>query len=105
MSGTRCLTCGQRPLLATRSNKLVEFTLSDELRHVARDGGGVQVKESPVLVLVLVWIPSRTERGAGRGPAASPSGVIESGLLIRSEEHTSELQSLMRISYSVFCLK
>src|SRR3546814_12014600 len=27
------------------------------------------------------------------------------GLLSRSEEHTSELQSLMRISYAVFCLK
>src|SRR3546814_7289367 len=27
------------------------------------------------------------------------------GLLERSEEHTSELQSLMRISYAVFCLK
>src|SRR3546814_4714491 len=27
------------------------------------------------------------------------------GCLIRSEEHTSELQSLMRISYAVFCLK
>src|SRR3546814_2694283 len=27
------------------------------------------------------------------------------GLQIRSEEHTSELQSLMRISYAVFCLK
>src|SRR3546814_3487092 len=27
------------------------------------------------------------------------------GLPIRSEEHTSELQSLMRISYAVFCLK
>src|SRR3546814_7709327 len=27
------------------------------------------------------------------------------GLLIRSEEQTSELQSLMRISYAVFCLK
>src|SRR3546814_1801540 len=27
------------------------------------------------------------------------------GLLTRSEEHTSELQSLMRISYAVFCLK
>src|SRR3546814_2890612 len=27
------------------------------------------------------------------------------GLLGRSEEHTSELQSLMRISYAVFCLK
>src|SRR3546814_6618735 len=28
-----------------------------------------------------------------------------SRVLIRSEEHTSELQSLMRISYAVFCLK
>src|SRR3546814_5755843 len=26
-------------------------------------------------------------------------------LIVRSEEHTSELQSLMRISYAVFCLK
>src|SRR3546814_7250764 len=31
-----------------------------------------------------------------------PLGV---GLAVRSEEHTSELQSLMRISYAVFCLK
>src|SRR3546814_4933789 len=28
-----------------------------------------------------------------------------SGAVVRSEEHTSELQSLMRISYAVFCLK
>src|SRR3546814_4894471 len=28
-----------------------------------------------------------------------------SGIALRSEEHTSELQSLMRISYAVFCLK
>src|SRR3546814_4110832 len=28
-----------------------------------------------------------------------------SGIGVRSEEHTSELQSLMRISYAVFCLK
>src|SRR3546814_3967240 len=27
------------------------------------------------------------------------------GVIFRSEEHTSELQSLMRISYAVFCLK
>src|SRR3546814_10073693 len=27
------------------------------------------------------------------------------GIIFRSEEHTSELQSLMRISYAVFCLK
>src|SRR3546814_5437917 len=40
---------------------------------------------------------------AGRG---SPSQVSDGGRsLRRSEEHTSELQSLMRISYAVFCLK
>src|SRR3546814_4917834 len=31
--------------------------------------------------------------------------LFKSSSLIRSEEHTSELQSLMRISYAVFCLK
>src|SRR3546814_6806764 len=31
--------------------------------------------------------------------------AIPATLAIRSEEHTSELQSLMRISYAVFCLK
>src|SRR3546814_20284965 len=31
--------------------------------------------------------------------------VIDPGAGARSEEHTSELQSLMRISYAVFCLK
>src|SRR3546814_10907481 len=30
---------------------------------------------------------------------------IDVGIYLRSEEHTSELQSLMRISYAVFCLK
>src|SRR3546814_5692081 len=30
---------------------------------------------------------------------------LNPGLMDRSEEHTSELQSLMRISYAVFCLK
>src|SRR3546814_1909714 len=33
----------------------------------------------------------------------TPAG--ETPFVIRSEEHTSELQSLMRISYAVFCLK
>src|SRR3546814_1494752 len=32
-------------------------------------------------------------------------GTDDVGLRQRSEEHTSELQSLMRISYAVFCLK
>src|SRR3546814_3352200 len=35
-------------------------------------------------------------------PRAVPAGAVSGG---RSEEHTSELQSLMRISYAVFCLK
>src|SRR3546814_9184344 len=32
-------------------------------------------------------------------------GIAGTGVVGRSEEHTSELQSLMRISYAVFCLK
>src|SRR3546814_9975327 len=39
----------------------------------------------------------------GRRPCSSAS--MSDGLAMRSEEHTSELQSLMRISYAVFCLK
>src|SRR3546814_8182233 len=35
----------------------------------------------------------------------APDGPVENLLALRSEEHTSELQSLMRISYAVFCLK
>src|SRR3546814_6527654 len=51
---------------------------------------------------------------AWRDMAASPVlAVLVAGVMImiapaalpRSEEHTSELQSLMRISYAVFCLK
>src|SRR3546814_4942035 len=39
---------------------------------------------------------------AGGGTVAACAGGLHPG---RSEEHTSELQSLMRISYAVFCLK
>src|SRR3546814_7075750 len=44
---------------------------------------------------IIAWSPhmKKRDRGAKPGPRA------------RSEEHTSELQSLMRISYAVFCLK
>src|SRR3546814_9901691 len=37
--------------------------------------------------------------------ARPPDGCPAGRVLRRSEEHTSELQSLMRISYAVFCLK
>src|SRR3546814_2533722 len=39
------------------------------------------------------------------GPCRQRPAVVGAGLRTRSEEHTSELQSLMRISYAVFCLK
>src|SRR3546814_1540865 len=42
--------------------------------------------------------PMRSSRRAETGPASGRPRT-------RSEEHTSELQSLMRISYAVFCLK
>src|SRR3546814_1870216 len=51
------------------------------------------------------WIDGLWEQGrasllrAARDPEAATAGRF------RSEEHTSELQSLMRISYAVFCLK
>src|SRR3546814_1726901 len=38
-------------------------------------------------------------------PLSSRSGDFQRQVIGRSEEHTSELQSLMRISYAVFCLK
>src|SRR3546814_7282621 len=46
-------------------------------------------------------------RGAGKVVFSSSVGVYAgtSADEYRSEEHTSELQSLMRISYAVFCLK
>src|SRR3546814_2102314 len=37
--------------------------------------------------------------------AAAKNGKCLADAAVRSEEHTSELQSLMRISYAVFCLK
>src|SRR3546814_1166976 len=40
-----------------------------------------------------------------RDLAGEPAGARGADREIRSEEHTSELQSLMRISYPVFCLK
>src|SRR3546814_3111403 len=45
--------------------------------------------------------------GAGRSGPCSPAPAHDGRRYAthRSEEHTSELQSLMRISYAVFCLK
>src|SRR3546814_10373718 len=45
------------------------------------------------------------QKGIGREPVARRIRQYRPGHQWRSEEHTSELQSLMRISYAVFCLK
>src|SRR3546814_4090572 len=52
-------------------------------------------------------IPSRMRKESVMPipPERSPAGFRTSAKPDRSEEHTSELQSLMRISYAVFCLK
>src|SRR3546814_3161055 len=47
---------------------------------------------------------ARRSRSGGSGVVAGPCAAAWTGFR-RSEEHTSELQSLMRISYAVFCLK
>src|SRR3546814_9634550 len=58
-----------------------------------------------------IWGRFRLVRGrlAGQGDQAVRVGrdlrPTALGERLRSEEHTSELQSLMRISYAVFCLK
>src|SRR3546814_1129872 len=54
----------------------------------------------PVLVVAVAVFAA-----AGTAMVFSPSIEVLIALRVRSEEHTSELQSLMRISYAVFCLK
>src|SRR3546814_5673800 len=63
---------------------------------------------------VLATSPDGTRRMAWEAQLAQITGaelrertarMEASGVPVRSEEHTSELQSLMRISYAVFCLK
>src|SRR3546814_9320189 len=54
----------------------------------------------------LLLVRSRASlRPDGPGATCRPSGQMSPGIRLRSEEHTSELLSLMRISYAVFCLK
>src|SRR3546814_5459330 len=62
----------------------------------------------PYTTLFRSWTTRCSPKRALRPAAIScvKSGVLKvAGVYSRSEEHTSELQSLMRISYAVFCLK
>src|SRR3546814_1051916 len=78
----------------------------DRVPQLARQLGGERRGEAAGAVAVhqdacaLQVIFAVTARGEEEMPVQQGVGGTE-----RSEEHTSELQSLMRISYAVFCLK
>src|SRR3546814_6333268 len=66
----------------------------EEVRYEGYGPGGVAV--------IVEALTDNRNRTAGEVRSAFSK---HGGTLGRSEEHTSELQSLMRISYAVFCLK
>src|SRR3546814_1571627 len=57
-----------------------------------------------IFLMNVEWF-SRPMQELGSGIAPGATGLDHAVAWLRSEEHTSELQSLMRISYAVFCLK
>src|SRR3546814_5516252 len=93
----------RRPPRSTRTDTLFPYTTL--FRSTAGDylGGATLSAISPD------WSRSRTVAGLPATARASPpprfGGSSSNWPPRRSEEHTSELQSLMRISYAVFCLK
>src|SRR3546814_3128196 len=73
----------------------------------AGQNGAEAAAETPLLRLDAA-VRAFAARGATRFWAIRLAVILALDALImlgRSEEHTSELQSLMRISYAVFCLK
>src|SRR3546814_1344343 len=81
----------RRPPRSTRTDTLFPYTT------LFRSPAGRLSQACPRALILL-----RPPVGA---PFIRPGRALFSGPLCRSEEHTSELQSLMRISYAVFCLK
>src|SRR3546814_8142687 len=102
----------RQPPRATRTDTLLPYTtlFRSQLQHVGGDGaidlllsGGGGDGAPPVdLLRPRVLLPGRVPQRLG-DIADRRLGPV--GDDVRSEEHTSELQSLMRISYAVFCLK
>src|SRR3546814_9334510 len=73
----------------------VPFMLCPVDRVAMRPGGGALIRRIGLAAMGSILIAPAAGRAAEFQPYAEG----------RSEEHTSELQSLMRISYAVFCLK
>src|SRR3546814_6327953 len=89
----------RRPPRSTRTDTLFPYTTlfrSSPYRAASRSASPRRITLASAHVDVA---PEAHGRGAGIEP---PRRHDEHA---RSEEHTSELQSLMRISYAVFCLK
>src|SRR3546814_5547003 len=80
--------------------------LSERITVAARKGGRTIADARAVLVADA---PGGRTVGLTASQAATKATKLDLMLVVdttgRSEEHTSELQSLMRISYAVFCLK
>src|SRR3546814_8344025 len=69
---------------------------------------GLAEKMYGSMSLWLSWLPGglmHANIGASALFAATSGSSVATAATVSSEEHTSELQSLMRISYAVFCLK
>src|SRR3546814_9951859 len=97
----------RRPPRSTRTDTLFPYTTLFRSVTVAAPPMPVYAlvvsswRRPTLLRLVLFEVDDTTEC---RVSAMTDPSIIPA-LLTRSEEHTSELQSLMRISYAVFCLK
>src|SRR3546814_5782249 len=81
--------------------------LIQELLRVTMPGRlhSVHVMQLPMSKIRHGNIGMRDFRGEVIRAYEDAGWIFHSEVCIRSEEHTSELQSLMRISYAVFCLK
>src|SRR3546814_1244084 len=64
-----------------------------------------EADDAVVLVIVTIGDPVTTSTANLLGPIVVNRHTNQAAQAVRSEEHTSELQPLMRISYAVFCLK
>src|SRR3546814_3626458 len=84
----------------------------DEFRNLARAAADLQqlplyIDDTPALSIAALRTRARRlkrQRGIGM-IVVDYLQLLQGSSRQRSEEHTSELQSLMRISYAVFCLK
>src|SRR3546814_6204482 len=64
-----------------------------------------RIWNTPILGEIFMALSAPAKLAQGLAAQGMPADIAAEEAGQRSEEHTSELQSLMRISYAVFCLK